>query len=104
MTIPRNKGIRTRDFKVRLSVWLRLPELNDMRKQQGGSKQYGKGFIIKAKYIKAHDRKVKRYAIFIRERRKEKRTEPVMPINLAGYFLRKLRDKKEGISLLREAI
>ena len=104
MTIPRNKGIRTRDFRVQLSKPLKIPELNDMRKQQGGSKEYGKSFIIKPVKAKEHGKMVKRYAIFIRERRKEKRAEviSIKNVKLSDLIMMKLPQKKEGITIFKE--
>ncbi len=101
-----NSHIDLRLFPVRLSKWLPMDKLCSITSpfyRSDGKKAYGKTFVIRAKKFSFYGRRVKKYAVFIKERRRTKRVEDVKlkKTNLADYLLMLLPKKKEGISILK---
>jgi len=66
-----NKGIRVDNFRYQLTKWVELAELDgkvEIIKKAEGDESYGVAFVVKKKHPS-----INRYAIYVREKRKEVR-------------------------------
>ena len=100
-----NRRYNTRQFKVRISKWLPLKSLCSVTKNFyiEDRKAYGRTFLVKK------DRTLKKYAVFIRERRKaeidtDKETDRLWTLSLQDFMIYVLEQKREGISILKDII
>ena len=105
-----NAHINTKPFKVMIhKKWLPLTELTSITKHfyKEDKRSYGRTFIIKKNVT------LKRYGVFIKERRRQTKEEMdkdyeqahiIINLSSEDWLLYVLEHKREGISLLKSLL
>lgn len=88
-----------RGYPVQLSKWLPREELLSITKTLRKDE-----YVVVSKITKWNNRSRIFFAMYIKERRESKRRLDDLPLTerLSDYLLKRLENKREGISLLKE--